>query len=230
MKPILQRSIPIVLAAVLCLVSQGAFAATELTACNQDIDDDVYLTADLDCTGTSGFGLNLRGRSTLSLNGFSIRNAELNVVQCWGRCSIVGPGSFVGNGAGPRSVRKMKIQDVAIDGGLVGVEGYKLEITDSSITNAKYGIFVTRKLVLVDSTIEANLQYGIGTTDPDSCTTRVKLENSSVTGNATDTTCTGPDGCADIVSCAAPRLDTTSACGTSLQSSGTDSWGVCSGD
>jgi hypothetical protein len=211
-----------------------------LTECNQNVEGDVYLTGDLDCTGVSGMGVNLMKRATLNLNGFSIRNAQDYAVQCFKNCDIIGPGSLVGNFGGIWAPHRVDVVDVdLIDNGVLGIGTSKLTMTDSSVEGSRVGIMAGARARLRNSTVTGSEWSGIlsAATIPFSsgpCTHgRVFLSSgSTVTGNglgAGSPECETRQ-CADVVSCREPRIDATSSCGTSLKDGEPQIWGVCTLD
>jgi hypothetical protein len=235
--------IPILIGALAFVLSPFAAMAggppQPLTSCNQNVEGDVYLTGDLDCTGVGGMGVNLMKRATLELRGFSILNAQYFAVQCFKRCSIVGPGSLVGAGGGIWAPRRLDLVDVdLIDNGLLGIGSDKLTMTASSVEGSRVGISSGLRARLIDSTVTGSEWSGIdaaGTFPPRSgpCTHgRVFLWNSTVTENglgAGSEECETRQ-CVDVVSCREPRVDAASSCGTSLKDGTSESWGVCALD
>jgi hypothetical protein len=236
--------IPILIGTIAFVLSPSAPMAggppQPLTSCNQNVEGDVYLTGDLDCTGVGGFGVNLMKRATLDLRGFSILNAEQYAVQCFKRCSVVGPGSIVGSGGGIWAPHRLDVVDVSlIDNTLLGIGSGKLTMTRSSIDGSQVGITSGIRARLIDSSVTGSEWSGIvasATIPPASfepCTHgRVFMWNSTVTGNglgAGSEECETRQ-CVDVVSCREPRLDATSSCGTSLKDGTTESWGVCALD
>jgi hypothetical protein len=59
---------------------------------------------------------------------------------------------------------------------------------------------------------------------------RVVLKDASATGNATSASCGGIDECADLASATPPRLNGAITCGTSRNTEGGGTWGVCTSD
>lgn len=202
-----------------------------------------YLTNDLDCSGNpSTIGLYLTKGGTLELQGFSIRNAD-RAVFCSGRCTIVGPGSLADSNTGVESSGRVTLVDVTVTG--MVEEGVKvlghLKMYNSRIENSSTGARVPLKAFLFDSEITGNRLDGIrgfGTgEEPCGGGKRIRLTNSTVTGNNTGPFDLGEcdEGnattCADIRTCdRPPRVDTTSTCGTSLSVESGTTWGLCTLD
>lgn len=235
--------IPVLIGAVMLAFSVSPATAggppQELTSCNQDVEGDVYLTGDLDCTGVGGMGVNLLKQATLELRGFSIRNAQNIGVQCFKACTILGPGSITGSHNGIWAPRKVSVVDVdLLDNGVLGIGGDKIELVDSSVEGSRQGIVGGRRVDLVNSTVTGSDWAGVTVASrlpPSSgpCTHgRLSLRGSTVTGNATDSGAQDciDRGCADVVTCRMPRLDDSSSCGTSLRDGPSEPWGVCTLD
>ena len=78
--------------ALVVTVASAASAATELTSCGfLQIDDDVVIPADLDCTGQE-LMLRIDGHRTLAFQGATLTEAE---IVC-DHCIVEGPGTLVG--------------------------------------------------------------------------------------------------------------------------------------
>jgi hypothetical protein len=212
-----------------------------LTECNQNVEGDVYLTGDLDCTGiVNGFGVNLMKRATLNLNGYSILNAHMFAVQCFKRCDIVGPGSIVGSGGGIWAPKKVEVVDVGlVDNGLLGIGSSKLTMIRTSVDGSRQGVTAGVRAELVDSSVtnsgwtglrvSASFPSGSGP-----CTHgKLRMTNSTVMDNGLDALgeewCDNGE-CVDVVTCREPRLDETSSCGISRKENVAETWGVCALD
>jgi hypothetical protein len=221
--------------------------AVPLTNCGQTVTGAVYLTADLDCTGQSGHGVFFDGvRGRLELRGFTLSNAEMDGVECSGRCDIVGPGAIVGSGGqGVRAMpRRTTIDDVTISGSRYdGVASQNLVLRNSRvIDNGGSGIVFGVRALLLQSEVSGNQWDGIegpfyggyaGREDRCFGTKEARLLDSAVTGNRLSAECGSSRDCADLRSCRQPRLDVTSVCETSLvEPAGVvdANWGVCSAD
>jgi hypothetical protein len=120
---------------------------------------------------------------------------------------------------------KVKARNVtASDNGLLGtfpgggIVGWAL-VSGKDVTannNGGEGVFTNGRLKLKDSTANGNVYSG-------ALGLRVAISGSTLTGNAT----TEPG--ADIVSSYTPVVKTTT-CGTSLNTNGLSTWGVCAND
>jgi len=218
----------------------AASAPQPLTSCGEDVEGDVYLTGDLDCTGIGGIGVNLLKRAKLELRGFSIRNSEDFAVQCFKSCEIVGPGTISGSWGGVWAPYRLTITDVAlVDNEVLGVASGNLRMKDCEVVGGRYGIRGGLKAKIVNSSVTGAAGSGIEIAasvpfiGPDACTRgRVTLVNSIVEGNGAApllANCAG-NVCADISTCLAPKLDAASSCGTSYQYSGAQDWDVCTLD
>lgn len=229
---------------ILSLAPLTSQAAQPVTACGMDINGDAYLEGDLDCTGVSAPGINLHGMATLELRGFSIRNVPNIAVQCFGPCSIVGPGTISDSFAGIRAPYRLRMKNVSIHGmtGVSGTGGSAVEAGTARVENCRIegggsGIYAGRKLLLRGSTITGANEFGVhagfdpfGNREKACNAGIVALVDSDVSGNMLDPDPLHAADNADLVSCAAPKLKGTSTCGTSRQYESTLSWNVCSQD
>ncbi len=84
----------------------------------------------------------------------------------------------------------------------------------STITGGSSGVVAYRRAVIVDSVITGNQFYGVSAFDG-----RVFLRRSTVLGNDLD-----------VLSESRPVISRTSTCGTSVQPSTSQTWGVCDDD
>jgi hypothetical protein len=196
------------------------------------VTGDVFLTADLDCTGVEGFGVRLGRNSTLDLRGFSILHSQWQSVECEGSCTVLGPGTIDKGVDGIRSITIVGVTMIATEYANA-VDGARVRLKDCTIQGFVSGISAGLRASLINTTISDSERWGIyaGYQRKQHLPChggRVVLENSSVTG--TGSGCPPEDSCADIESCAEPVLDETSSCGTSLGYDATVSWGACSSD
>lgn len=118
-----------VLAAAIGLLSltTSVEAATPIASCGSVVGQgqEGQLVADLDCTGSSGFGVAMDDHSTLHLNGHSITASDLSygIGLNPGRMRIEGPGEIIGGyGAILGAANRLNIRDVDIHGGRLGID------------------------------------------------------------------------------------------------------------
>jgi hypothetical protein len=223
-----------VLAAVFSMFAAASQAAQPVTACDMTIDGDAYLEADLDCP-TSDFAIHLKGPATLELRGFSILNVPGEAVACDGKCSVVGPGSIHDAGTGIRSIRRIDVTDVSFQENGVSIDGNNVQLENCQIEGGRTGVYVGRKLVLQNSSISGADEFGVHAgwrlhgNDP--CRGGlIRLVNSDVSGNMLNPRPEVIPYFGDVVSCAMPKLDDESSCGTSRKYESDESWGACSLD
>jgi hypothetical protein len=243
--------------AVLALVAGPAFAGpTELTSCGQTVTGKAFLSADLDCSGTSLHGVELNDHGKLELNGHTLTaDSQRLAVHCLSSCAVHGPGTLTtgGTDAGGVHARKnLKIKNVTLTGFGVAVSTQdrfgkgRVLVDDSTISNVGWGVRANVPVRLSDTTVTGATGSGIVTGENVEsglpCTgVATTLKRSSVTGSGTDPLC-GVDtsgmgylghNCADIITCEKPPRLQDSSCGASCQG-GTGlpctSWGICTGD
>ena len=149
-------------------------------------------------------------------------------MYCGGRCTIVGPGVITGgeaaviaviSGVVPRVVvpwvRVLDVTVVEAGAGIVAGSQRGIAIVKrSTITGGSTGVWAHRRAVIVDSVITGNQIYGVSAFEG-----RVVLRRSTVLGNNLD-----------VLSESRPLVRRTSTCGTSVQPSTGQTWGVCDDD
>src|SRR5688572_18460044 len=92
----LTRSVLFAVAAVAVLTASPAVAAVEVTQCGASVPVGAtgFLSADLDCSATSGDGVLLNNGATLMLGGFELIGNPSALsgtgVRCTGNCSVTG--------------------------------------------------------------------------------------------------------------------------------------------
>ena len=192
-------------------------------------------------TGATFAGLQIFGTS-VRVTGVDITNCALFGMQVWKAAVVEGPATISGNGDGIRAGNVARITNVTITGNYFAVEvannvsSGSVTVKGSTITANRTGLFVQRKVVVTDSTIAGNEQYGIevGGCGNGNRPGRAMVKHSTVTGNGTDSECGSTIACADIASCPVPpKLRAGSTCDHSyVLGSGIpgNNWGVCALD
>jgi hypothetical protein len=235
--------------------SATTWAQVEVNTCGQVYSGDVYLSADLDCSGfrdpiyipefegklipptflatavliKHGGTLDLRGH-TINVGGPATPGSEFGVVCLFGDCKI--SNGTVTNALmhGVSGDRDVDIENLTItNSGQEGLQANRRAvIVDSTITgNAGDGVRAGRLAKLSRSTVSGNGENGVGAVS-------IKLWDSTVTGNSTSGLCYPCfNACPDLRSRTRPRLYN-STCGRSLNVRYGCSGGwrrpVCTGD
>lgn len=107
-------------------------------------------------------------------------------------------------------------------------DGVRTDLTanvkDSTVSsNSGNGVDSDRSAVATRSHVDGNGHDGLRGL-------RAVLSSSSATGNGTDAACGVTDECADLAAAFLPRVRGTSTCGTSRNTEGGGTWGVCTND
>ena len=150
--------------AVVFLTSAGA---TPVTTCGQTVDGEGVLTADLDCSATTGPAVILQPGSRLELSGFTLLGNEIGVHCEVGKCIIEGPGT-IRRAAVPADQQKgvegfykatvlnvvldnwpvavyvlgpTSVRGCTIENSGIGVLGERTRVTDSSFSNDGIGVY-----------------------------------------------------------------------------------------
>ena len=103
--------------------------AIPVTSCGQTVDGEGVLTADLDCSATTGPAVFLERGSRLELSGFTLLGNEIGVQCAVGRCTIEGPGT-IRRAAGPANQQQ----------GVVGL--YKATVLNVVLDNWPTAVYV----------------------------------------------------------------------------------------
>jgi hypothetical protein len=239
------RSLAVSLLASMVIATPAtAKVMVPVTTCGQIVPKNAigYLTADLDCTGSSNAivgAVVLGTNATLDLRGYTLTTDAIFGVYCGGVTEQDG------------ALKPCRVEGGTITGPITGhgVIGRRVQAANLTITGAAvYGIFSDGPLVaegldvsgcgsggvradkgarISGSTLTGNGLYGVLSGKG------IRLLSSTVTGNDTDPTCAqGPAHCADLDSPRPPVL-VDSTCDTSLgkpfNQNGND-WDVCTLD
>ena len=123
------------------LTTAPAGAATIVTTCGSTVVGTATLAADLDCSAYPGAAVNLNGR--LKLNGFTLTGSAtasggIATVDCQqapsNKCQVFGPGTIQGGGIGVTGFRVL-LKDVKVTGAHTGVLAPKAVIKSSLIVD-----------------------------------------------------------------------------------------------
>ncbi len=162
-----------------------ASAATEVTSCGQVVEEDGFLTADLDCSGTSGLSVVFTGNKVgFDLGGFTLTGGDLSAVACTRRCRVEN-GTVTGAGEnGVLGIRglagKLEVSNLVVsDNGLCGVAGNKSAVVVDSVIsgNGRCGVSGGGRTQVINSAITANGWPGVGGRKG------VRISGSTISGN-----------------------------------------------
>jgi hypothetical protein len=222
--------------ALVSVHSQEAVAEPLLiTTCGQTVTGRAELAADLDCSTFPGDAVSIE-RGSLLLNGFTLTGSLLPgayaAVACHRGCRVIGPGTItggqtggvVGDLLGPTVF--VYVRDVTITGCTgTAAAAELLRARGVTATNNGAGLYGGATLRVRDSFVMDNLGIGAFTQG------RVRIADSTVTGNAYDPAgCLVPGVCPDVASYRPPRVVRT-VCGLSASISAPYApWGVCQND
>jgi len=192
-------------------------------------------------TGSGAFGVNIHGVGKVT--EVNLTDNGLAGVQCFEKCKVRGPATISGNGNNGVRASSATIRDVVLSGNsgpAVEAQNNKqrgrAKLRDSIVTGNGSGVLADRKVVLRDTTVSGNGQFGILSGDSPICEKRgvAVLRDSNVTGNGIDVECGVTIACADVATCmGTPKLKGTATCDTSyMVGSGVpgDDWDTCALD
>jgi hypothetical protein len=215
------------------------------------------LQNDIDCitAGVNSGAILMTHRTTLRLNGFSIRSAAF-AIDCVGKCTIEGPGAITtdGNACGIQVAQntkaRLELSDLDIHDNAKGIcagspTSVKTQLTDVTVRNST-------SVGIGGATFRAGKVKGSGVTVTDNgsqgiAADKIRLEASSIQGNGqsgifgksvklSDTEVSGSVAAADLAAAKRPKLKGTSTCGASSELSEYPaatfgpSWNVCADD
>jgi len=150
--------------AAIFLTSAGA---VPVTTCGQTVDGQGELTADLDCSATTGPAVIVQSGSRLELSGFTLLGNDIGVQCAIGRCTIEGPGT-IRRAAGPANQQQgvlglykatvvnfvldnwpiavsvlgpTDVRGCTIQNSGIGVLGERTRVADSSFSNNGIGVY-----------------------------------------------------------------------------------------
>ncbi len=166
----------------LVLLAGATAHAEDVTGCGQYVHTNGVLTADLDCTGEPGCGIVLADDATLSLGGYTLTVDSDCGISCDRDCSIDGVGgSVVASGLfgifSDAKNGRMDVSNMNTVGARYAIYGARVQVMDSSISDAGVGATGLRSLEIHDSEFTGN---GDGALSQRHLT----LTNSTFSGNA----------------------------------------------
>ena len=147
--------------AVACFSTSARATAVPVTSCGQMVEGEGVLTADLDCSATTGPAVFLGPGARLELSGFTLLGNEIGVQCAVGLCMIEGPGTIqraalpASQEKGVLGLYKARISNVVfqnwplainvlgptdvrgctIQDSAIGVLGERTRVVDSSFSN-----------------------------------------------------------------------------------------------
>ena len=157
--------------AIHVLALAGAAHAVDITACGQTVAprEIGVLQNDLTCNGP-GFGVRLDNGAVLDLGNhtLTIEGVTPIGVECFARCSVLGPGTVARVGLGPSgggivatAKSRVTVTGATLDGFAIAIHTpfARLVISDTTIQNSHNGIDA-RRIDVTDVTITAAPQFG----------------------------------------------------------------------
>ena len=226
-----------IVAAILILAGRAQATPEPVTTCGQSIAHSGILTADLDCSATTGPAVSLAGGARLDLGGFTLTATDTGVHCAAGTCKVYGPGTIrrptfenVFTARGVEGFRSARVTNVVFENWPIALYALgPLHVRSCTVSGGGWGTLAERTNIL-ESTFSNNLigvrggegspsgpQYGIKF-----IFWGVRVVRSTFTGNGID-----------IASYKRPSLSQTSCTTSDMLTipdapwSGGDEWGVC---